>query len=130
MDRAHPGPTQRRAWAAAAKPEDNGKTYILGEVAKIDGTKLTIRKPDNSEQVIEVDDDTSFRNERRESVTLADIKIGDFVRGQGALKNGVFVPHELHAGRARGAQRVTARRRTADSPPAPLQRPEAIGRET
>lgn len=104
---------QRSGGMARQKPEDNGKTYILGEVAKIEGTKLTIRKPDNSEQVIEVDDDTSFRNERRESVTLADIKIGDFVRGQGTLKNGVFVPHELHAGRARGA-------RQAATPPAPF----------
>jgi hypothetical protein len=86
------------------KPEDNGKTYIFGEVASIDGTKLTIKKPDNSEQVIEVDDDTSFRNERRESITLAEIKVGDLVRGQGALKNGVFVPKELHTGRPHGSR--------------------------
>ncbi len=89
------------------KPEDNGKSYILGEVTKIDGTKLTIKKPDNTEQVIEVDDDTSFRS-GRESVTLAEVKIGDFVRGQGALKNGVFVPKELNAGRARGARQGAA----------------------
>jgi hypothetical protein len=84
------------------KPEDNGKTYIAGELIKIDGTRLTVKKPDNSEQVIEVDDDTSFRNERRESVTLADMKPGDFVRGQGAVKSGVFVPKVLNAGRTRG----------------------------
>jgi hypothetical protein len=84
-----------------ARPEDNGKTYILGELTKIDGTKLTVRKPDNIEQVIEVDDNTSFRNERRESVTLADVKVGDFLRGRGTLKSGVFVPQELNAGRAR-----------------------------
>ena len=30
-----------------------------------------------------------------ESITLADIKVGDMVAGQGALKNGVFVPTEL-----------------------------------
>jgi riboflavin synthase alpha subunit len=92
---------------AQAKPEDNGKTYILGELIKIDGTKLTVRKPDNTEQVIEVDDDTSFRNERRESVTLADMKVGDFVRGQGAVQSGVFVPKVLFAGRPRGP-RATA----------------------
>lgn len=88
--------------AVQAKPEDNGRTYISGELIKIDGTKLTVKKPDNTEQVIEVDDDTSFRNERRESVTLAEVKLGDFVRGQGAVKGGVFVPKELFAGRARG----------------------------
>src|SRR5208337_2171051 len=53
-----------------AKPEDNGKSYILGVVTKIDGTQLTVKKPDNAEQVIEADEETSFRNERRESVTL------------------------------------------------------------
>jgi hypothetical protein len=30
-----------------------------------------------------------------ESITLADIKVGDMVAGQGALKNGVFVPTQL-----------------------------------
>lgn len=97
-----------RGGMAQQKPEDNGKTYILGEVAKIDGTRLTIRKPDNIEQIIEVDDDTSFRNERRESVTLVELKVGDFVRGQGALKNGVFVPRELNAGRPRGMRQGAA----------------------
>jgi hypothetical protein len=93
----------RGAGGAPPKPEDNGKSYIFGEIAKIDGTKLTIRKPDNTEQIIEVDDGTSFRN-GRESVTLVDVKIGDFVRGPGALKNGIFVPEELNAGRNRGAR--------------------------
>jgi hypothetical protein len=84
-----------------ALPEDNGKTYIVGEITKIEGTRLTVKKPDNTEQVIEVDDDTSFRNERHESVTLPDIKTGEFVRGMGAVKNGIFVPKELNAGRPR-----------------------------
>jgi Cu/Ag efflux protein CusF len=90
-----------------AKPEDNGKTFIVGELIKVDGTKLTVKKPDNIEQVIEVDEETSFRNERRESVTLADLKVGDFLRGQGALKDGVFVPKELNAGRQRGLRSGT-----------------------
>jgi hypothetical protein len=101
-----------RMGGALAKPEDNGKTYILGELVKIDGTKLTVKKPDNTEQVIEVDDDTSFRNERRESVTLADMKVGNFVRGQGAVKSGVFVPKELNSGRPRGPRSI--------APPAPM----------
>ncbi len=98
---------------AQAKPEDNGKTYIFGELIKIDGTKLTVKKPDNTEQVIEVDDDTSFRNERRESVTLADMKVGDFVRGQGAVKSGVFVPKELYC---RPAAQAAIRAPSAPSP--------------
>jgi len=89
------------------KPEDNGKSYILGVVTKIDGVKLTVKKPDSTEQVIEVGDDTSFRNASRESVTLADVKVGDFVRGQGAVKDGIFVPRELNAGRPRGMRTGT-----------------------
>jgi hypothetical protein len=85
-------------------PEDNGKTYIFGAVTKIDGTRLTVKKPDGTEQVVEVDDDTSFRNERRESVTLADVKVGDMVRGQGAAKDGVFVPRQLTKGAGRPGQ--------------------------
>lgn len=100
-----------------AKPEDNGKTYIFGELIKIDGTKLTVKKPDNTEQVIEVDDDTSFRNERRESVTLADVKVGDMVRGQGAVKSGVFVPKDLFAGRPRGPRSVAPSAPSPDAAP-------------
>jgi len=79
-------------------PEDNGKTYIFGVLTKMDGTKLTVKKPDGAEQVIEVDDDTSFHNEHRESVTLADVKVGDMVRGPGAVKDGVFVSKQLTTG--------------------------------
>jgi hypothetical protein len=32
---------------------------------------------------------------RGESITLADVKVGDSVAGRGALKNGIFVPTEL-----------------------------------
>lgn len=80
---------------------DNGKTYIAGTITKIEGLNLTVQKPDGSEQVIAVDDDTSFRNARRQSVTLADIKLGEQVRGGGEVKNGVFVAKELIAGPAR-----------------------------
>jgi hypothetical protein len=33
--------------------------------------------------------------ETADSITLADIKIGDAVRGKGSLKGGLFVPTEL-----------------------------------
>ncbi len=42
-----------------------------------------------------------------ESITLADIKVGDLVGGPGALKNGVFIPTELNVAdpAARGQRR-------------------------
>jgi hypothetical protein len=57
-----------------------------------------------------------------ESITFADVKVGDSIAGRGALKNGVFVPTELRvmdpaAGqrRRRGAESSTA----ASTPAAP-----------
>jgi len=78
--------------------EDLGKKFIMGEVKAINETKLTIARPDGQTQDIEVDENTSFRR-GRESITLPDIKAGDFVRGRGEVKNGTFVPQELIVGR-------------------------------
>lgn len=103
--------------------ENLGKTYIAGKVTAIDELKLTILRADGVLQVIAVDEDTSFRKGGRgmqqafgglgagaapaapaagaaagESITLADIKVGDNVAGPGALKGGVFVPTMLGVG--------------------------------
>jgi hypothetical protein len=102
--------------------EGMGKVFITGKVTTIDEVKLTILRSDNVSQVIEVDETTSFRKGggRRafastdgaapagpppgagaggtgggESITLADIKVGDMVAGQGSVKHGVFVPTNL-----------------------------------
>jgi preprotein translocase subunit YajC len=71
-----------------------GKTNIAGEVKAIDETKITVLRPDGQTQVIEVDENTSLKKQN-ESVTLADIKPGEFINGPGELKNGVFVAKEL-----------------------------------
>jgi len=78
--------------------EDLGKKFIAGEVKAINETKLTIARPDGQTQEIEVDENTSFKK-GQESITLPDIKVGDFVRGRGELKDNVFVPKELIVGR-------------------------------
>jgi len=74
-----------------------GKEFIAGEVKSIDETKLTILRIDGQTQVIEADENTSFKKQG-ESITLADIKPGDHVMGRGELKNGVFVPKTLRIG--------------------------------
>ena len=78
--------------------EDLGKKFIAGEVKAINETKLTIARPDGQTQDIEVDENTSFKK-GGESITLPDIKVGDFVRGRGELKDNTFVPKELLVGR-------------------------------
>ncbi len=85
--------------------EGMGKLFIAGEVKSIDGTQLTIQRPDGVTQTIAVDENTSFRKDG-ESITLADLKPGDHVFGRGEVKNGVFVPATLNLGQPRfGMQR-------------------------
>ncbi len=127
--------------------EAMGKTYIAGKVTAIDELKLTILRADGVSQVIAVDEDTSFRKGQRgmqmafagagggsappagspagtggESITLADVKVGDTVAGPGALKAGVFVPTTLGVGEPgeRGQGGGGRRRRTADGGAAPV----------
>lgn len=124
--------------------EAMGKTYIAGKVTAIDETRLTILRSDNVTQVITVDEDTSFRKGGRgmqmafggggaapaglpqaaggESITLADVKVGDTVAGPGTLKNGVFVPTTLgvgEPGQGGGGQGGRRRRQPGDGATAP-----------
>ena len=100
--------------------ENLGKTYIVGRVTAIDldDAKMTVERPDHVAQTIGFDETTSFRKGGRgvrmggapggagggagatgdaggESITLADIEVGESVRGTGSVKGGVFVPTEL-----------------------------------
>jgi hypothetical protein len=98
--------------------KDNlGKTYITGKVTAIDvdNAKMTVERPDKVSQVIGFDETTSFKRgrpgrmgggnaggagavppaEAGESITLADIKVGDNITGQGSVKSGTFVPAQL-----------------------------------
>ena len=77
--------------------EGLGKRFIFGEIKSIDGTSLTIARPDGVSQTIKVDEDTSFKK-KGESVTLGDFAVGDHVFGRGALKGDVFVPAVLNVG--------------------------------
>jgi len=85
--------------------EDLGKKFIAGEVKAINETRLTIARPDGQTQEIEVDENTSFKK-GVESITLPDIKVGDFVRGRGELKDSVFIPKELIVGRPQMQMRL------------------------
>jgi hypothetical protein len=72
-------------------PQEMGKTFIIGEVKKIENTRLTIHRPDGVDQAIEIDDQAILLDGRGETIKLADFKTGDQIIGTGALKNGVFV---------------------------------------
>lgn len=128
--------------------EGLGKVYITGKVTAIDmdDAKITVMRPDHVSQVIQADEGTSFRRGGRreqaamtgapvaagantsstggESITLADVKVGDLVMGRGAVKNGSFVPTELRVmdpstrgqGRRRGDANGASAAATSSSP--------------
>ena len=104
--------------------KDNlGKTYIAGRVTAIDldNATMTVERADHVTQTIGFDETTSFRRGGRgmgradaaagigaagggaaaapeaggESITLADIKVGEMVRGTGSVKGERFVPTQL-----------------------------------
>jgi hypothetical protein len=50
-----------------------------------------VLRTDNVTQVLELNEDTSLRR-GRDSITMADVKVGDHVMARGAVQNDVFVP--------------------------------------
>ena len=68
-----------------------GKDFVFGEVKSIDAPKITVLRPDNVTQTLELTEDTSLRK-GRDSVTMADVQAGDHVLVRGAMQNNVFVP--------------------------------------
>ena len=71
-----------------------GKDFVVGEVKSIDPPRLTVLRPDNVTQTLELNEDTTLRK-GRESITMADIQVGDHVMAHGAVQNDVFVPKGL-----------------------------------
>jgi hypothetical protein len=71
-----------------------GKDFIIGEVKSIDAPSLTVLRPDNVTQTLELNEDTSLRR-GRESITMADIQPGDHVVVRGAVQNNAFVPKNV-----------------------------------
>jgi Domain of unknown function (DUF5666) len=72
-----------------------GKTWMAGKVTAIHDLRITIERADNQKaEVVAVDENTSFRH-RQESVTLADVKVGDFISVQGAVRNDAFLASVL-----------------------------------
>jgi hypothetical protein len=71
-----------------------GKDFVVGEVKSIDAPKLTVLRPDNVTQTLELNEETSLRR-GRESITMADIQVGDHLVVQGGVHNNAFVPKNV-----------------------------------
>jgi len=79
-----------------------GKSWLQGKVTAINGTTITlIGALDNAPHTVVADENTTFRR-RRDPITLADIQVGDTVRADGAVNNGVFTATAVSMGGGMG----------------------------
>lgn len=71
-----------------------GKDFIVGQVKAIDAPGLTVTRTDNVTQSFELNEDTSLRK-GRDSITMADIQVGDHIFARGAMQQDQFVPKSV-----------------------------------
>jgi hypothetical protein len=71
-----------------------GKDFVIGEVKSVDAPKITVLRPDNVTQTMELNEETSLRK-GRESITMADIQPGDHIVVRGGVQNNAFVPKNV-----------------------------------
>lgn len=78
-----------------ARDAEFGKSWLMGKVTSIDGTKITLTGTvDNQPHTFVVDENTGIMI-RRTPATLADLHVDSMVRVDGAVNNGVFVAKTL-----------------------------------
>jgi len=68
-----------------------GKDFVAGEIKSIDAPRLSVLRSDKVTQTLELNEETSVRK-GRDSITMADIQVGDHLLARGAVENDVFVP--------------------------------------
>ncbi len=94
-----------------------GKTWLMGKVTAIDGTKITLTGTlDSAPHTVVADENTEFRK-RRDPVTLADIQVGDTVRADGAVKDGVFTAANVNVFGGQGGETPSVPRGPAPQAP-------------
>lgn len=100
-----------------------GKTWLAGRITAIDGTTITIEGiVDHAAHSIVVDENTSF-HQRRDAITLADIKPGEQLRAEGAPKGNAFLATTVTAMEPQNRDRQRGEA-GASSPVAPPQNPQ------
>jgi hypothetical protein len=96
-----------------------GKTWLAGRITAIDGTTITIDGiVDHTPHSIVVDENTSF-HQRRDAITLADIKPGEQLRAEGAIKSGAFLATTVTAMEPQNRGEGRDQNQPAGSPPKP-----------
>jgi hypothetical protein len=111
-----------RAKEMRAMEANYGKTWLMGRVTAINEVKVSLEGgPDHAAHTFVADENTTFRK-RRDPVTLADVQVGDMVRVEGGVKDGIFVASTvavMGAPPANGAQGPGGSAGAPTQPPAP-----------
>jgi hypothetical protein len=84
-------------WAAqmiAARSMNERGQNGRGGPGGMEATSITVLRTDNVTQKIELTEETSL-HKGRDSVTMADIQVGDHLFARGAIQNNVFVPKNV-----------------------------------
>jgi len=97
-----------RGGGAMMNPGTLGKDYVAGEVKALDPPKMTVLRTDGVTQTLELTEDTSLRR-GRDSITMADVKVGDHVMARGAAQGDNFVPKGVMVMNAEQWQRMQER---------------------
>jgi hypothetical protein len=71
-----------------------GQDYVFGEVKTVDAPKLTILRPDNVTQTVELNEETLLRK-GRDAITVAEIQPGDHIMVRGGMANNAFQPKSV-----------------------------------
>jgi hypothetical protein len=96
---------------------DFGKTWTAGKITAIKDLTVTVERPDKTAQTITVDENTTFHKGARGNatdITFPDIKVGEMLRADGAVKDGSFLATNLvvmeprQPGQGRGGNRPGA----------------------
>lgn len=109
--------TPEQAAQAKKMRDEFGKTWTAGEVTAIKDTDITIKRRDGVTQTVSVDENTSFKK-RNDSITLADIQVGDPLRATGALKGSSFLATTVNVGHMGGPGGEGRGSRNGQQPPA------------
>jgi Domain of unknown function (DUF5666) len=99
------GPGGRPGGGMMASPGTLGKDYVAGEVKSLDPPKMTVLRADGVAQTLELTEETTLHR-GRDSITMADIKVGDHVMIRGAAPNGTFAPRGVMVMNAEQWQRM------------------------
>jgi len=99
------GPGGRPGGGMMASPGTMGKDYVAGEVKSLDPPKMTVLRTDGVTQTLELTEETTLHR-GRDSITMADMKVGDQVMIRGTSPNGAFVPRGVMVMNAEQWQRM------------------------